>query len=128
MNGGGHVKTIFLIIALIIPTFAAAGSFTGNGYVFTGANPRRFHQSHKYMSDYTHHVHLRRSRHFRSRASSGPAFDFSAYPSGGHNSPDPPNFHYQSITPGGGVEGVHTWTDASGTVHFTDDPGKEPGY
>jgi hypothetical protein len=105
------MKTILLIITLLLPAMTFAGGRHGGGYSHYGGSPGSY-------SEYR--------CHYRGGYSAGQGFDFSAYPTGGNYSPDPPDFHYQSITPGGAVEGVHTWADKSGTVHFTDDPGKAP--
>lgn len=131
------MKTVLLIIALLIPTAALAGGYHvrsscgnyagsyGHGYSYRGNHVSpghyvgyRYYSPYRYSTPYRHH-------YYRGSAFTSQGFDYSAYPTGGGYRPDPPGFQYQSITPGGTVEGVHTWTDAAGTIHFSDTPAKK---
>jgi hypothetical protein len=127
------MKTILLIIALLLPATVLAGSRHGGGYSHYGGSSGSYSG---YRSHYTTYNSPRyyggrgyrsyHPSHYHHGYSAGQGFDFSAYPTGGNYSPDPPDFQYQSLSPGGAVEGVHTWTDQNGTTHFTDDAGKVP--
>ncbi|MDD3293240.1 MAG: hypothetical protein PHG20_00960 [Geobacteraceae bacterium] len=131
------MKTILLIIALLLPATAIAGDYHHrshyrgaarhyhHGAVYRGYYPSRYYTGYRYISPYRYRPYRHYPR-YRGGAFTGPAFDFSAYPTGSYYRADPPGFQYQSITPDATPEGVHTWTDGEGTIHFTDDPGKAP--
>jgi len=125
------MKSILLILALLLPTAVFADGYRCNTFfserhnvIGHGQHERGRHNAERSLrhsagyrySSPTHHSH------FHSGVVSGPAFDFSAYPTGGNYRHDPLDFEYHSITPGEPVDGVYTWTDKSGTVHFTDTP------
>lgn len=129
------MKTILLIIALLIPATVLAGGYQSGGH--RGGYSRAYSHSYRsyyypgyysgyhYRSPYFYRSH-RNYRHYHGSAFTSQGFDYSAYPTGNYYRPDPPDFQYQSITPSAAPEGVHTWTDKEGIVHFTDDAGKAP--
>ena len=115
----------FLFLASTIPTIASGRSHN-HGRSYTG-HYRGYHTAPVRVEGYTKRDGTRVSPYYRSRShhqyrgATGQGFDFSAYPTGSY-SPDPPGFQYQSITPAGTPQDVYTWTDSSGTVHFSDTP------
>lgn len=125
------MKIFLLIIILLLPTTALAGGYHSRGSSSSHSYSYRSYHGNYYPRYYTGYrsyspYYYRPYRHYRGPAFTGPAFDYSAYPTGNYYRPDPPDFQYQSITPSAAPEGVHTWTDSAGTVHFTDDAGKVP--
>jgi hypothetical protein len=131
---GCMMKSILLILALLLPTAVFADGYRYSGYY--GERHQGISHGHRGGGRYTALRSLRHSAgyrysspihhsHFHSGVVSGPAFNFSAYPTGGNYRHDPSDFEYHSITPGEPVDGVYTWTDTSGTIHFTDTP---PGH
>lgn len=120
------MKTIFLITTLLLlPLPSLAGGYHhSTGYTQVPSRGHMYRATRYYCNSSMHYTGHCYHSHYRGAAFTGPAFDFSAYPTGGNYRPDPPDFKYQSITPGGVPVWVHTWTDETGTVHFTDDPGK----
>ena len=131
------MKVILLIMILLLPTTALAGGYHSRGYgsahsfshgyrSYHDSYYPRYYTGYRSYSPYNYRPHRYYRHHYRGPAFTGPAFDYSAYPTGIYYRPDPPDFQYQSITPSATPEGVHTWTDSAGTVHFTDDAGKVP--
>jgi hypothetical protein len=123
------MKTILLLTMLLIPVAVFAG---GRGHSFGGGRSYSGHHGGLntgpvHVEGYTRRDGTHVSPYYRSRpyhhyrGSTGQGFDFSAYPTGSY-SPDPPDFKYHSITPAGTPQDVYTWTDASGTVYFSDTP------
>jgi hypothetical protein len=118
------MKTILLLVIILIPITALAG-VRNFGHSYSGHHGG-YSTGPVHMEGYTRSNGTYASSYYRSRPShqygaSSPAFDYSVYPTDSY-SPDPPGFQYHSITPTATPEGVYTWTDSSGTVHFTDEP------